>query len=184
MAAIGRRAARLARLRVVAPPGADAEAPGDEIDEAPADEPAVSQGLTRCSRRRRAPRTRSRLRPCSRRSSRPARTALYSPEAFERIARFVAEIRRLRRLVGQPLVDLVTEVIAATGLDVEIEAGDAALARARLANIHAFLDVAAQFNGIDGEADLVAFLAYLRGGRGERTTASTSARYRTPTPSS
>jgi DNA helicase-2/ATP-dependent DNA helicase PcrA len=85
-----------------------------------------------------------------------------SDAARERLARFVAEIRRLRGLVGQPLVDLITEVVDTTGLGVEVEAGDAALAEARLANIHAFLDVAAQFTGLDGESDLAAFLAYLR----------------------
>jgi DNA helicase-2/ATP-dependent DNA helicase PcrA len=92
----------------------------------------------------------------------PGQASRCSPEALERLARFVAEIRRLRGLAGQPIVDLITEVISTTGLDVEIEAGDAALAVARMANVHAFLDVAAHFTGLDGDADLAAFLAYLR----------------------
>ena len=90
---------------------------------------------------------------------------------------------RLRGLVGQPLVDLITEIVTTTGLDVEIEAGDAPLAEARMANVHAFLDVAAQFTGLDGEGDLAAFLAYLRAAPTTRTV-STSARCPTPTPSS
>lgn len=92
----------------------------------------------------------------------PGRASRLSPEARARLDRFVAEVHRLRSLVGQPLVDLITEVISATGLDVEIEAGAPTLAVARMANVHAFLDTAAHFTGIDGEADLTAFLAYLR----------------------
>jgi DNA helicase-2/ATP-dependent DNA helicase PcrA len=34
-----------------------------------------------------------------------------------------------------------------------------------MANVHAFLDVAAQFTGLDGDGDLAAFLAYLRAAR-------------------
>ncbi len=161
LAALGRRAAHLARLRVIAPPGEDAGVGGD-ADDAPADEPAVGEGLDEVL----AAATSS-VDPVEAPSlleaiESPGPPAAYSTEALERLGRFAAEIRRLRRLVGQPLVDLVTEVIAASGLDVEVEASDEALAVARLANVHAFLDVAAQFNGIDGEADLVAFLAYLK----------------------
>ncbi|MGN6472841.1 MAG: 3'-5' exonuclease, partial [Mycobacteriales bacterium] len=151
----------LARLRVVTPPGADTTADGD-ADVPAADEPAVGEGLDEVLAQ-----ATSSVDPVEAPSlleaiESPGLASAYSPEAVERLGRFAAEIRRLRRLIGQPLVDLVTEIIASSGLDVEVEAGDAALAVARLANIHAFLDVAAQFNGIDGEADLVAFLAYLK----------------------
>ncbi|HVT64668.1 MAG TPA: ATP-dependent DNA helicase [Mycobacteriales bacterium] len=162
MAAIGRRAGHLARLRVVAEPGSDDEAAGAEVGEAPADEPEVGQGLNEVLAQATSSADPVEAPSLLEAIESPGPPAAYSPEAYERIARFVVEIRRLRRLVGQPLVDLVTEVIAASGLDVEVEAGDAALAAARIANIHAFLDVTAQFNGIDGEADLVAFLAYLK----------------------
>jgi DNA helicase-2/ATP-dependent DNA helicase PcrA len=162
MAAIGRRAAHLARLRVIAPPGGEDEVTGADMVEAPADEPAVGQGLDEVLAQATSSADPVEAPSLLEAIESPGSPAAYSREALERIGRFVGEIRRLRRLVGQPLVDLVTEVIAASGLDVEVEAGDAALARARLANIHAFLDVTAQFNGIDGEADLVAFLAYLK----------------------
>lgn len=85
-----------------------------------------------------------------------------SPDSLQRLSRFASEIAWLRQFASQPLVDLISEIIAVSGLDVEIEAGDVALAEARMANVHAFLDVAAQFTGLDGEGDLGAFLAYLR----------------------
>jgi DNA helicase-2/ATP-dependent DNA helicase PcrA len=85
----------------------------------------------------------------------------YSPAAVARFRSFVAEIRALRRLVGQPLVELVTEVIRTTGLDVEIEAETERVAVARAANLAAFVDHAARFTGLEGESDLPAFLAYL-----------------------
>jgi DNA helicase-2/ATP-dependent DNA helicase PcrA len=162
MAAIGRRASHLARLRVITPPGTDDEMPVENEAEVPADEPAIREGLNEVLAQATSSADPVEAPSLLEAIESPGPAASYSPEAYERIGRFVLEIRRLRRLVGQPLVDLVTEVIAASGLDVEVEAGDAALAAARLANIHAFLDVTAQFNGIDGEADLVAFLAYLK----------------------
>ncbi|HWC33746.1 MAG TPA: ATP-dependent DNA helicase [Mycobacteriales bacterium] len=161
LAAIGRRASQLARLRVVAP-GAEPDVVADQVEAPVADEPAVGQGLDEVLAQATSSADPVEAPSLLEALESPGPAAAYSPEAYERIGRFVAEIRRLRRLVGQPLVDLVTEVIAASGLDVEVEAGDAALAAARLANIHSFLDVTAQFNGIDGEADLVAFLAYLK----------------------
>jgi DNA helicase-2/ATP-dependent DNA helicase PcrA len=162
LAAIGRRAGHLARLRVVAPSGTDGDAAAADVTELPADEPAVGHGLSEVLAQATSSADPVEAPSLLEAIESPGPPAAYSSQAYERIGRFVAEIRRLRRLVGQPLVDLVTEVIAASGLDVEVEAGDAALAAARLANIHAFLDVTAQFNGIDGEADLVAFLAYLK----------------------
>jgi DNA helicase-2/ATP-dependent DNA helicase PcrA len=85
----------------------------------------------------------------------------YSTEAVARFGVFVGEVRALRRLVGQPLVELVTEVIRTIGLDVEIEAEVEPVAVARAANLAAFVDHAARFTGLEGESDLPAFLAYL-----------------------
>jgi DNA helicase II / ATP-dependent DNA helicase PcrA len=85
----------------------------------------------------------------------------YSPEAYERLAAFRAELVSLRPLVGQPLVDLVTQVVRTIGLDVEIEAETERVAVARAANLAAFVDHAAGFSGLEGESDLPAFLAYL-----------------------
>jgi DNA helicase-2/ATP-dependent DNA helicase PcrA len=148
LAVIGRRASHLARLRDVADDVADEPAVRGALDEVlaaatssvdPVEVPSLLEA-----------------------AASPGRGAPLSAEAVERLADFSAEMRRLRDLAGQPLVDLIAEIVDRTGLGVEIEAGDAALAEARLANVHAFLDVAAQFTGLDGAADLSAFVAYLR----------------------
>lgn len=89
----------------------------------------------------------------------------YAPEAPARFGRFAAELAGLRQQLGGPIVELVTEVIARSGLDVEVAAGPAALARSRTANLTAFLDHAAQFTGLDGTADVPAFLGFLDAAR-------------------
>jgi DNA helicase-2/ATP-dependent DNA helicase PcrA len=91
----------------------------------------------------------------------PGPAASYSPDALARLGAFATELRGLRRLVGQPLVELVTEVVRTIGLDVEIEAEPERVAVARAANLAAFLDHAARFTGLEGESDLPAFLAFL-----------------------
>ncbi|HET7531088.1 MAG TPA: ATP-dependent DNA helicase [Mycobacteriales bacterium] len=91
----------------------------------------------------------------------PGAAEHYSPEALARLRDVKAELTALRRLVGQPLVELVTEVIRTIGLDVEIEAETERVAVARAANLAAFVDHAAAFTGLEGETDLPAFLAYL-----------------------
>ena len=91
----------------------------------------------------------------------PGSPDAYSDDALARFAALAEELRTLRRLVGQPLVELVTEVIHTTGLDVEIEAEVERVALARAANLAAFVDHAARFTGLEGESDLPAFLAYL-----------------------
>ena len=85
----------------------------------------------------------------------------YSPEAWERLVMFRDELATLRPLLGQPVVDLVSEIVRRTGLDVEIEAEPDRVAAARAANLAAFLDHAAHFTGIDGTSDARSFLAYL-----------------------
>jgi DNA helicase II / ATP-dependent DNA helicase PcrA len=159
LAGLGARAGYLARER---PGAADEPAEPTMIRADVGDQPTVSSGLDVVL----AAATRS-VDPVDVPSlleavESPGPNSRCSPEALARFAQFAAELRRLRQLAGQPLVDLITEVISTTGLDVEIEAGGVALAEARMANVHAFLDVAAQFTGLDGEGDLSAFLAYLR----------------------
>ncbi len=161
LAAIGRRAGHLARLRLSGEVE-DADVAAGADSRAVADEPSVAAGVDTVLAQATTTADPVEAPSLLEAIESPGKHPGLSAEAVERLGRFAAEIRRLRRLVGQPLVDLVTEIIATTGLDVEIEAADAALAAARSANIHAFLDVAAQFNGIDGEADLAAFVAYLR----------------------
>jgi DNA helicase II / ATP-dependent DNA helicase PcrA len=151
LAALGDRAGYLAR---------EAGAPGRTVDVA--DEPAVTGRLDDVLRAATASVDPVEIPSLLEAAESPGRASRCSEEALARLGRFATEIRRLRRLAAQPIVDLITEVVTTTGLDVEIEAGDPGLAVARLANLHAFLDVAARFSGLDGEADLGAFLAYLR----------------------
>jgi len=89
----------------------------------------------------------------------------YSAEALTRIAALAAEIRRLRRVLEQPVVQAVQEVILGIGLDVELLAGGPEQAVAGGANLAAFADHAAHFTGVEGEADLRAFLNWLTAAR-------------------
>ncbi len=85
----------------------------------------------------------------------------YSAEAYDRLLALRDELRSLRPLLGQAVVDVVAEIVRRTGLDVEIEAEPDRVAAARAANLDAFLDHAAHFVGVDGTSDARAFLAYL-----------------------
>ncbi len=99
----------------------------------------------------------------------------YSDEARERFARLAAELRQLRRHLGEPLLDLVHEVISVSGLAVEISAGPGGPRSRRGAALSAFLDHAAAFADLEGDPSVRAFLAYLRAAeefdRGLDTTA-------------
>ena len=85
----------------------------------------------------------------------------FSPEARVRFARLAAEIRDLRRALADPLMDVLHRVLAVTGLEVELSASPHALAARRRETLHSFLDVAAGFAALDGEATLLAFLGFL-----------------------
>jgi DNA helicase-2/ATP-dependent DNA helicase PcrA len=95
----------------------------------------------------------------------PGRPDDYSPEAYERLQRLRTELDALRPLIRQPVVEAVTSIVRAIGLDVELEADPDGLGEARLANLAAFLDAAAQFEGIAGDNDVHAFLDYLAAAR-------------------
>ncbi|MEU4093840.1 ATP-dependent DNA helicase [Streptomyces sp. NPDC026673] len=86
----------------------------------------------------------------------------FSPEARVRFARLATEIRELRRALADPLMDVLHRVLAVTGLEVELSASPHALAARRRETLHAFLDTAAGFASLDGEATLLAFLGFLR----------------------
>ncbi|WP_436773518.1 UvrD-helicase domain-containing protein [Yinghuangia sp. YIM S09857] len=86
----------------------------------------------------------------------------FSPAARIRFARLAAEIRELRRHLGEPLMDVLHRTLAVTGLEVELSASPNALAARRRETLHAFLDVAAGFADLDGDPSLTAFLAFLR----------------------
>ena len=86
----------------------------------------------------------------------------FSPDARVRFARLAAELRDLRRSLADPLMDVLHRVLAVTGLEVELSASPHALAARRRETLSNFLDIAASFAAGDGEASLLAFLAFLR----------------------
>ncbi|AUG79565.1 ATP-dependent DNA helicase [Kitasatospora sp. MMS16-BH015] len=86
----------------------------------------------------------------------------FSAEARVRFARLAQELRELRRVLAEPLMDVLHRVLAVTGLEVELSASPLALAARRRETLHGFLDVAASFADLDGDPGLSAFLAFLR----------------------
>ncbi|MGW0366021.1 UvrD-helicase domain-containing protein [Streptomyces sp. NPDC002990] len=86
----------------------------------------------------------------------------FSAEARVRFAHLAQELRDLRRSLADPLMDVLHRVLAVTGLEVELSASPHALAARRRETLSAFMDVAAGFAALDGEASLLAFLAFLR----------------------
>ncbi|MBT2525830.1 UvrD-helicase domain-containing protein [Streptomyces sp. ISL-99] len=86
----------------------------------------------------------------------------FSADARVRFARLAAELRDLRRSLADPLMDVLHRVLATTGLEVELSASPHALAARRRETLSNFLDTAAGFAALDGEANLLAFLAFLR----------------------
>ncbi|NHC45665.1 ATP-dependent helicase [Motilibacter sp. K478] len=103
----------------------------------------------------------------------------YSAQARARFAAFAGEVAELRRMSGEPLLDLLTRLVSVLGLDVELGASPAAVAAGRRESLAAFLDVAARFVDLDGDASATAFLAFLRAAdeydRGLDTTAPSTA---------
>ncbi|MDJ0466916.1 UvrD-helicase domain-containing protein, partial [Streptomyces sp. H27-C3] len=86
----------------------------------------------------------------------------FSSQARVRFARLAAELRDLRRSLADPLMDVLHRVLATTGLEVELSASPHALAARRRETLSNFLDTAAGFAALDGEATLLAFLGFLR----------------------
>ncbi|MEU4270227.1 ATP-dependent DNA helicase [Streptomyces sp. NPDC026092] len=86
----------------------------------------------------------------------------FSGEARVRFARLAAELRSLRSSLADPLMDVLHRVLATTGLEVELSASPHALAARRRETLSNFLDIAAGFASLDGEATLLAFLGFLR----------------------
>ncbi|MFH9724054.1 UvrD-helicase domain-containing protein [Streptomyces sp. NPDC017254] len=86
----------------------------------------------------------------------------FSAEARVRFARLAAELRALRGSLADPLMDVLHRVLSATGLEVELSASPQALAARRRETLGHFLDIAAGFASLDGEASLLAFLGFLR----------------------
>ncbi len=92
----------------------------------------------------------------------------FSADARVRFAYLATELRDLRRSLGDPLMDVLHRVLAATGLEVELSASPHALAARRRETLGTFLDIAAGFaakqggESLDGDATLLAFLGFLR----------------------
>ena len=88
--------------------------------------------------------------------------APYSPQARERFALLAAELRHLRAMAGEPLLDLVRRIIDTTGIDVELASSVSPAAQARRDNLDLFVKAVAEFQAVDGEVTLPALLAYLQ----------------------
>ncbi|MET9438438.1 ATP-dependent DNA helicase [Streptomyces sp. NPDC006551] len=86
----------------------------------------------------------------------------FSAEARVRFARLATELRGLRSSLADPLMDVLHRILATTGLEVELSASPHALAARRRETLSHFLDIAAGFASLDGEATLLAFLGFLR----------------------
>ncbi len=85
----------------------------------------------------------------------------YSPEALERFALLAEELRRLRALAGEPILDLVRRIIDVTGIDVELASSVSPAAAARRDNLDLFVQAVADFQAVDGQVTLPALLAWL-----------------------
>jgi DNA helicase-2/ATP-dependent DNA helicase PcrA len=83
-----------------------------------------------------------------------------SSTGHRRLARLAAELRALRSRLGQPLPDLVADVVATIGLDVEVLARGGDLSASR-ANLDRLIDVAAEFAAAGDDVSVAAFLDYL-----------------------
>ncbi|MFE0269552.1 ATP-dependent helicase [Nocardiopsis alba] len=85
----------------------------------------------------------------------------YSEVAYERLGRLAEELRSLRRLVGQPLPDLITEVERTLGLDIEVGSRTNRDPLSARADLDAFVDHAVRFVGNSEDPTLGGFLGYL-----------------------
>jgi DNA helicase-2/ATP-dependent DNA helicase PcrA len=87
--------------------------------------------------------------------------ASYSTAARERFGLLSAELRHLRGLVGEPILDVVRRIVEVTGVDIELASAVSDAAAARRDNLDLFLQAVAEFQAVDGDVTLPALLAYL-----------------------
>jgi DNA helicase-2/ATP-dependent DNA helicase PcrA len=92
----------------------------------------------------------------------PGESLPFSEEARRRFARFAAEIRRLRRSLSEPVLEVLHRILQETGLEVEIAASPAAFRQRCAETVGAFLHVAGNFADLEGEQSATAFRAFLR----------------------
>jgi DNA helicase-2/ATP-dependent DNA helicase PcrA len=89
-----------------------------------------------------------------------------SSEAKERLAALHGEVEQLRTgLRGSSLVEAIEKVLDASGIERELLTAGTATADAARSNLASFLDVAASFSPLQGEASMGAFLGYLETAR-------------------
>lgn len=84
-----------------------------------------------------------------------------SAEGAARLHRFAEEFARLRRGLGEPLVDLVQRICLLSGVDAELEGDPVFHRQGRRDQLRRFLDVVVEFSDTDPTAGLSAFLAHL-----------------------
>jgi DNA helicase-2/ATP-dependent DNA helicase PcrA len=85
----------------------------------------------------------------------------YSAAGHARLVRLRDELRRLRRWTSSSLPDLVTTVVRATDLDVELASRPGVRSVDALLDVDRFVEVAEEFVASGEDPGLVAFLAYL-----------------------
>ncbi|HET9944568.1 MAG TPA: ATP-dependent helicase, partial [Actinomycetes bacterium] len=85
----------------------------------------------------------------------------YSAVGHARLVRLRDELRRLRRWTSSSLPDLVTTVVRATDLDVELASRPGVRSVDALLDVDRFVEVAEEFVASGEDPGLVAFLAYL-----------------------
>ena len=86
----------------------------------------------------------------------PGEAERYSPLGYLRFAQLHEELGWIRGRLGQSLPDVVGDVVAKTGLDVEVM-----LHRGDLSNLDEFVDVAAAYENDTSGASVLGFLSYL-----------------------
>ena len=86
----------------------------------------------------------------------------FSEAALARFERCAAEIRRLRRSLSEPVVDVLHRILQETGLEVEIAASSAAYRQRCAETVGAFLGVAGGFTDLEGEESVTAFRTFLK----------------------
>ncbi len=85
----------------------------------------------------------------------------YSEPGYQRLVRLRDELRRLRRWTASSLPDLVTMVVRALDLDVELASRPGVRPVDALLDVDRLVEVAEEFVGSGEDPGLVAFLAYL-----------------------
>lgn len=86
----------------------------------------------------------------------PGESANYSPLGYLRFAQLHEELGWIRSRLGQSLPDVVGDVVAKTGLDVEVM-----LHQGDLSNLDEFTDIAASYENDTTGASVLGFLSFL-----------------------